>query len=103
MKIATTIAEVLPYVEQDPVRAVKCYEDSGFRYLDYSFYHMLNLPNHPLMGENWKEVILAVKQTAGFPISPRQRGLFCRKQAFFGGLDPRHGAIRRKRSFGKQL
>lgn len=64
MKIATTIAEVLPYVEQDPVQAVKCYAGTGFLYLDYSFYHMLNLQNHPLMGENWKEIILAVKKTA---------------------------------------
>ena len=64
MKIATTIAEVLPYVEQDPVRAVKCYEDSGFRFLDYSFYHMLNLPNHPLMGEDWKDVIRAVQKAS---------------------------------------
>ena len=62
MKIATTTAEVLSYTEQDPVRALSFYEDSGFRFLDYSFYHMLKFPEHPLMKDNWKEIILKVKE-----------------------------------------
>ena len=64
MKIATTIAEVLPYVGQDPVKAVRAYEGSGFQYLDYSFYHMLTIPDHPLMQENWRDVIRDVKAAA---------------------------------------
>ncbi len=64
MKIATTIAEVLRYVDHDPVKAVEMYEGTGFRYLDYSFYNMLTVENHPLMQENWKEIILSVKETA---------------------------------------
>jgi len=64
MKIATTTAEILPYVGQDPVKAVRAYEGTGFQYLDYSFYHMLKIPDHPLMQGNWRDVILAVKAAA---------------------------------------
>jgi len=64
MKIATTIAEVLPYVDRTPARAVRLYRGSGFRYLDFSFYHVLKVPDHPFMGDNWKEDILAAKKAA---------------------------------------
>lgn len=38
--------------------------DTPFRYLDFSFYNMTGKANHPLMQENWKEIILAVKERA---------------------------------------
>ena len=38
MKIATTIGEMYDYVPT-PADAIKCYKDSGFKYLDYSFYY----------------------------------------------------------------
>lgn len=61
MKIATTTAEVLAHVGQDPVAATRFYRGTGFRYLDYSFYHALTIPDHPLMRDDWRETILAVK------------------------------------------
>lgn len=64
MKIATTIAEILPYTNQDAAEAVRFYRGTGFRCLDYSFYHVLNIPNHPFMGNDWKKEILAAKQAA---------------------------------------
>ena len=64
MKIATTTAEVLPYVGQNSEQATRMYRGTGFRHLDYSFYHALNIPDHPLMGEHWKDVINAAKTAA---------------------------------------
>lgn len=64
MKIATTTAEVLPYVKQNPEQATRFYRGTGFRYLDYSFYHVLKIPNHPFMGDRWQEAIYAARDAA---------------------------------------
>ena len=40
MKIATTIGEMYSFV-RSPAEAVRAYEGTGFRYLDYSFYTVL--------------------------------------------------------------
>lgn len=63
MKIATTIGEMYAFTSS-PAQAVREYEGTGFHYLDYSFYSVLTTPNHPFMGENWKEEVLAAKDAA---------------------------------------
>ena len=64
MKIATTIAEVLSYVDLNAAEAVEFYRETGFKYLDFSFYHAVTRPDHPLMKEGWKEWVLAAKKAA---------------------------------------
>ena len=61
MKIATTIGEMYRFVQNDPVKAIECYEGTGFRYLDYSFYNVLTSPNHPFMEDDWKKQIQSAK------------------------------------------
>lgn len=63
MKIATTIGEMYNYTSS-PAEAIRQYKDSGFRYLDYSFYNVVMKPNHPFMTDNWKEQILEAKAAA---------------------------------------
>ena len=63
MKIATTIGEVYAYTSS-PADAVRFYKDSGFRYLDYSFYSVARVENHPFMGDNWKQIIRDAKAAA---------------------------------------
>ena len=63
MKIATTIGEMYSYTEK-PAKAIEAYEDTGFKYLDYSFYNVVRTPNHPFMTDNWKEEIFEAKATA---------------------------------------
>lgn len=64
MKIATTIGEVYGYAKS-PVEAVRFYEGTGFKHLDYSFYNILN-PDHPtyMMMDAWQDQILEVKDAA---------------------------------------
>jgi len=52
MKLATTIGEVYGYVGGDPAAAVRMYEGTGFRHLDYSFYRVM-APGHRFMTEDW--------------------------------------------------
>ena len=56
MKIAATICDILPFVPS-PADAVRLFEGSGFRYLDYSFYHVLNQPQHPFLSDFWQKDI----------------------------------------------
>lgn len=51
MRIATTIGEMYDYVAT-PADAVRAYEGTGFRYLDYSFYHA-NRPGSPFLTADW--------------------------------------------------
>ncbi len=62
MKIATTIGEMYAFTTS-PAEAIRQYEGTGFRYLDYSFYTVLR-PNHPFMGNDWKNGVLEAKQAA---------------------------------------
>ena len=64
MKLATTIGEVYAYTNS-AAEAVRFYEDTGFKYLDFSFYNALN-PESPdyLMDDHWRERILAAKAVA---------------------------------------
>lgn len=64
MKIATTIGEVYGYTKS-PAEAVRFYEGTGFKYLDYSFYNALN-PDSPdyMMDDNWRERVLEAKAAA---------------------------------------
>lgn len=61
MRLATTIADFDGYVETDAEK-VRCYEGTGFRHLDYSFYRK-NFPCSEFMGNNWiKEIAAASKE-----------------------------------------
>lgn len=63
MKIATTIGDLYPYV-QAPSEAVKLFDGSGFRYLDYSFSCSLTNPDDQLLSDYWQEDIYACKEIA---------------------------------------
>ena len=63
MKLATTIGEVYSFVNRDPAAAVRMYEGTGFRYLDYSFYNVLR-GEHPFLGDDWKSQIDAAGNAA---------------------------------------
>ena len=63
MKIATTIGDMYA-LSQTPAAAVKLFEESGFRYLDYSFSCSVSDPNDLLLSDNWKEEIYARKHAA---------------------------------------
>ncbi len=63
MKIATTIGEVYAYTST-PAEAVRFYEGTGFKYLDYSFYNVLTDKRLRFMTDEWKDEILEVKTAA---------------------------------------
>lgn len=56
MKIATTIGEMYAYCHHDPAEAVRMYEGTGFKYLDYSFYNVLTQSNR-FMSDDWKNQV----------------------------------------------
>ena len=58
MKLATTIGEIYDYVSS-PAEAIRSYRNSGFRYLDYSFYYDHLNPSPFLLDDdrNWKQQI----------------------------------------------
>lgn len=56
MKLATTIGEMYAYSHSDPAGAVRMYEGTGFKYLDYSFYNVLS-PDHPFLTDSWKNQV----------------------------------------------
>ena len=58
MKLATTIGEMYDYVPT-PAEAIRSYRNSGFRYLDYSFYYD-HLEPSPFLQEDdrlWKQQV----------------------------------------------
>ena len=63
MKLATTIGEMYAFTKT-PAEAVRQYEGTGFRCLDYSFYNVAKNPSNPFMGENWRDQILEAKAAA---------------------------------------
>lgn len=63
MKIATTIGEMYAYTAMNPAEAVRMYEGTGFRYLDCSFYNVLN-PGHRFMTDEWKEQVTEAGEAA---------------------------------------
>ena len=63
MKIATTIGEMYAYTSS-VAEAVRQYKDTGFRYLDYSFYNVITKTDHPFMSDDWKNVVLEAKEAA---------------------------------------
>ena len=62
MKIATTIGEVYSYTKS-PADAIREYEGTGFKYLDYSFYNVLK-DGDPFMKDGWEKIILDAKRAA---------------------------------------
>ena len=62
MKIATTIGEIFPYTN-NYVDAIKSYEGTGFKYLDFSFYNVVNA-NNSFMSDSWQKDIYAAKTIA---------------------------------------
>lgn len=63
MKLATTIGEMYAFTKT-PSEAVRQYEGTGFRCLDYSFYNVAKNPSNPFMGEDWRDQILEAKAAA---------------------------------------
>lgn len=63
MKIATTIGEMYPFTAS-PAEAVRAYEGTGFKYLDYSFYTVLKNPSDPFMSDSWEGEIYDAKNEA---------------------------------------
>lgn len=63
MKIATTIGEMYAYTSS-VAEAVRQYQDTGFRYLDYSFYDVITKTNHPFMSNDWKSGVLEAQEAA---------------------------------------
>lgn len=63
MKIATTIGEMYAFAGS-PAKAISLYKDTGFRYLDYSFYSVVTKPNDPFMQDNWQDGVYASKEMA---------------------------------------
>lgn len=63
MKLATTIEEMYSYTGS-PAEAIRQYEGSGFRYLDYSFYDVVRKADHPFMKDTWQTQIREAKDTA---------------------------------------
>lgn len=59
MKLATTTADLKRYGISH-AEAVRCYEGTGFRYLDFDFYKEI-YPGSPFLGDNWMD---AVKEAA---------------------------------------
>lgn len=68
MKIATTIGEMRDYAPSSE-KMIKLYKDSGFKYLDYSFYTVLSNDVDGFMTDGWRDGILRAKseaETLGF-------------------------------------
>ena len=63
MKIATTIGEMYAFTEL-PAEAVRQYENTGFKYLDYSFYNVVSNAYDPFMRDGWKGGVLEAKAAA---------------------------------------
>lgn len=63
MKIATTIGEMYAFTES-PAEAVRQYENTGFKYLDYSFYNVVSNANDTFMSDGWKDGVLEAKAAA---------------------------------------
>ena len=55
MKLATTIGDFSAYVSS-PAEAVRLFEGTGFRHLDYSFYDVIH-DNSPFLGERWMDEV----------------------------------------------
>ena len=62
MKIATTIGEMYAFTSS-PAEAIRQYEGTGFKYLDYSFYTVLR-PGDPFMSDAWRDGVLKAKEVA---------------------------------------
>ena len=55
MKLATTIGDFFAYTSS-PAEAVRLFEGTGFRHLDYSFYNVLRAGS-PFLGERWMDQV----------------------------------------------
>ena len=63
MKIATTIGEMLNYAPSS-AESIKLYKDTGFKYLDYSFYNVLTDDRDGFITDAWRDGIMKVKSEA---------------------------------------
>ena len=62
MKIATTIVGSYRHFDT-PAEAVRLYEGTGFKLLDYSFYRAIN-NEHRFLEDDWKKYVLEAKNVA---------------------------------------
>lgn len=63
MKIATTTGEMYAYTNSF-ADAIRAYEGTGFRYLDFSFYNIIMKPNSPMMEDGWEDLVEECKEVA---------------------------------------
>lgn len=65
MRLATTIADFRDYVDygNSPAEAVRLFEGTGFRYLDYNFYNVI-YPNSPFLGDKWMDQVVEAAEAA---------------------------------------
>lgn len=62
MKLATTIGDFLPW-GCSPADAVRLYDGTGFRHLDYNFYSVIR-PGSPFLGDRWMDAVDAAGREA---------------------------------------
>lgn len=62
MKLATTIGDFLPW-GVSPAEAVRLYEGTGFRHLDYSFYNVIKTGS-PFLADRWLDAVDAAGREA---------------------------------------
>ena len=58
MRLATTIGDFKKYVDfgNSPAQAVRLFEGTGFKYLDYDFYSVI-YPGSPFLGDKWMDQV----------------------------------------------
>ena len=62
MKLATTIGDFSHYTSSWE-QAIRQFEGTGFRYLDFNFYSVI-YPGSPFLGDNWMEDVEKAARTA---------------------------------------
>lgn len=65
MRLATTIGDLKKYTHdgRSSAEAVRMFEGTGFRYLDYDFYNVI-FPSSPFLSERWMEDVTQAAEAA---------------------------------------
>lgn len=65
MRLATTIGDFKKYVDfgASPAQAVRLFQGTGFRYLDYDFYTVI-YPGSPFLGDGWLDQVMETAEAA---------------------------------------
>ena len=62
MKLATSISDFAAHTK-NWADAVRQFEGTGFRYLDFNFYNVI-YPNSPFLGDQWQKEVIDAKEAA---------------------------------------